>query len=139
MNIFPIVFFQVAAAAIPTLLIAIAVGMKQADAFAKLFEKASKRAKPFLVGFWVVLVLMILLGEIAAIRAIARGSGNRLEAEFVWSAIMICLFMIVLEMMQPLGRLMSARGHIILLESMMGVFILIIIYTLLVFNGVVPL
>lgn len=139
MNNVPIVFFQVAAAAIPTLLIAIVVGLKQADAFAQLFKKASKRLKPVLLGFWLLLVLMIVLGELCAFRAIARGSGNSLEAESVWAAIMICLGMIVLEMLQPLGRLMTVRGHVILLQSAFVAFGILAVYTLLILWGVVPL
>lgn len=139
MNSVPIIFFQVSAAAIPTLLIAIVVGLKHADAFAKYFGRASKRAKPFYLAFWLLLILMIVVGEFAAFRAIARGSGNALEVEMVWTAIMICVFMIVLEMLQPPGLLMSGRGHIILFQSATAFFGIAVIYSSLILWGIVPL
>lgn len=135
----PIMFFQVGATAIPTLLIAVAVGIKQGAIYADFYAVAKGWHKKFAMVLLAMVTLAIVLGEMAALRAIARGSGNAIEVEMVWAAIMTCLLLIVLEMVQPLAEKMAPdSGHTLML-SVAGVWFVFAAYSALVIYGVVPL
>lgn len=136
----PIMFFQVAATAIPTLLIAVAVGIKQGATYAEYYGQIKRPwVKIMLVGMTVVLGLAIALGEFAALRAIARGSGNGLEAELVFSAIYVCFMLIFMELLAPFAQHMTLRAHSRLLGSAAAVWTGFAVYFMLILYGVVPL
>jgi hypothetical protein len=136
----PIMFFQVASTAIPTLLIAVAVGIKQGATFAGMYERAKTEDwKARMVLITVGLVSIIVLGELAALRAIARGSGNELEALMAWAAIMNCLLLILLEFILPIAYKMRHKGFNRLLQGVSYGVMALAVYVLLIVVGVVPL
>jgi hypothetical protein len=142
MNDLPIMFFQVAASAIPTLLIAVAVGIKQGATYAKQYGQLAARGfkfKAMVLGITVAIGLAIAMGEFAALRAIARGSGNSAEVELVFTAIFICFLLIVLEMLAPFAESMTPQNHIRLLTGVSGIWVLFAGYYLLISNGIIPL
>ncbi|TQJ40764.1 hypothetical protein FBY33_2855 [Arthrobacter sp. SLBN-112] len=69
----PIMFFQAASTAIPTLLIAVAVGIKQGATFAGFYERAKTGGhKRHLVLMTVGLPVVTVLGQMAPSRCAAR-------------------------------------------------------------------
>lgn len=139
MNDVPIMFFQVAATAIPTLLIAVAVGIKQGATFAEGFVLVEGVHRRILGALGVFVTLSIVLGEFAALRAVIRGSGNQLELELAFAAIAGCLLLITIEMVTPLVKKLSPRGGGRLLSSVAGLWMVLAIYTLLISGGLIPL
>ncbi|MBT2565269.1 hypothetical protein J7I84_01945 [Arthrobacter sp. ISL-85] len=139
MNQLPIMFFQVAATAIPTLLIAVAIGIKHGDTYAGYYERVQGRIRYLYPSLTVAMGLVVALGEFAALRAIARGSGNHLEAEMVWGAIHICLLLIVIELLEPFGKTMKRPQHKLLLMSICVLWMVTAIYVALIIYGIVPL
>jgi protein-S-isoprenylcysteine O-methyltransferase Ste14 len=135
----PIMFFQVGATAIPTLLIAVAVGIKQGAIYAEIYDRAAGWHKKFALVLLCLVTLSIVLGETAALRAIARGSGNGMEIELVWTAIMVCLLLIALEMVQPLSAKMTEEGGHRLLLTVAGAWMVMGAYSALIIYGVLPL
>ncbi|MDQ0078241.1 hypothetical protein [Arthrobacter oryzae] len=135
----PIMFFQVGATAIPTLLIAVTVGIKHGEIYATDYEHAKKKHKVYILAVLSAMALVIVLGEMSALRAIARGAGNRLEVDLVWSAIMACILLITLEMMKPMADKMSPKGGRRLLLIVTGAWVVLTAYSALVIYGVVPL
>ncbi|WP_285250239.1 hypothetical protein [Pseudarthrobacter sp. fls2-241-R2A-168] len=140
MNNVPIMFFQVSATAIPTLLIAVAVGIKQGQTFAGFYERAvTGRHKRVLLVMTIVLPLIIILGELCALRAVLRGAGNELELLLVWGAYFNCLLLIFLEFIVPIGYKLKFKGFG---KLMNGVSIgggMLGLYMLLIAAGVIPL
>jgi MFS family permease len=139
MNAVSITYFQAAATAIPTLLIAVAVGIKQGAIYADYYGLLRGRRKIFVLVMLSIVALAIVLGEMAALRAIARGSGNTLEVELSWAAIMTCMLLIVLEMVQPLAEKMAPENGHRLRLSVAGFWFVLAAYSALVIYGVVPL
>ncbi|WP_306633669.1 hypothetical protein [Pseudarthrobacter siccitolerans] len=115
MNNVPIMLFQAGATAIPTLLIAIAVGLKQGAAQAEAFESSSKPMKIVTVFFGVVLILSLVCGELAAITALYHGEGDVFLAKLVCIAITNCLGILAFEFLQPLAEAMPVPAALSLL------------------------
>jgi hypothetical protein len=139
MNQLPIMYFQVGATAIPTLLIAVAVGIKHGAAYASYYEQVKGWPRFLFLVITVVTGLAVALGEFAALRAIARGSGNQLEGEMVWSAISLCLLLIVMELVEPFAEKMERRNHKNLMLGIVGVWMVMCVYVSMISTGVIPL
>jgi hypothetical protein len=98
----PIQFFQVGAAAIPTLLVAVSVGLKQGAQYAELATKSGPIVRYATALLSLFLMLNIVAGELCALYALTIGSGDTALARPVATAIMICLLIIALEFLKPI-------------------------------------
>ena len=96
----PIPFFQAAATAIPTLLIALAVGVKMGNQFATdspyRLDKLGKATAALLV------VATIVSGEFVALAALIEGAGSANQATWVLTSIGTCIYFLGFELLTPL-------------------------------------
>ncbi|MFB9654777.1 hypothetical protein [Pseudarthrobacter oxydans] len=87
----------------------------------------------------VVLPLIIVLGELCALRAILRESGNELELIFVLGAYFNCLLLIFLEFVVPIGHQLKVKGFGKLMNGVSVGGGLLGLYVLLIAADVIPL
>lgn len=124
----PIQFFQVGATAIPTLLIAVAVGVKQGAAYAEMFSNSSRLMKCVtLFGLFTFLV-SVVGGELAALTALYQGKGTPSQAIFVYTGIGNTLAALVAEYVQPMAKAMSFRGGLVLWILVLLAWIGVVVY-----------
>src|SRR5450755_936578 len=105
----PVQYFQVAAAAIPTLLIAVAVGAKQGQ---QMWDavKGAKGFDRFMRVTWpLVLTVIVLGGEISALGGTVTNGGGGLQASIAFMAIVVLLYTIALELVAPMRSQLSKR------------------------------
>lgn len=113
--------FQAGATAIPTLLIAIAVGLKHGAAQAETFKSSSALIKIVTVFMGVILIVSLVGGELAALTALYHGEGNVFLAKLVFVAIINCLGILAFEFLQPLIIAMPALAAVSLsLAALLG-------------------
>lgn len=98
----PIQFFQVSAAAIPTLLVAVVVGLKQGSLWAETMNKSGWFVKLSTTTVSLAIILTIICGEFCAVYALTIGEGTSALAKPVCAAIAFCLLIIALEFLKPI-------------------------------------
>lgn len=103
-------FFQVAATAIPTSLIAIAIGARSADDY---IHNHANTAKALERGIAVCTALMItaiaIAGELSALIALGTGRSTSFEADAVTLAIILLLFSISAVLINPIVSALKSR------------------------------
>lgn len=95
-------YFQAVATAIPTLLIALAVGMRLGETTAARLEAVPVK---HLTRFTIILAtntLIIVAGEFAALFALVRGGGNGVEAIICFLAVVVCLNNLIVFLLLPI-------------------------------------
>ncbi|WP_156507344.1 hypothetical protein [Arthrobacter sp. OY3WO11] len=124
----PLAYFQVGATAIPTLLVAVAVGLKQGVTHAEEFKKASRIDKGVAVFTVVLFSLSVGVGELAALTALYRGEGSSLQALLVWGAVSFALLLIIMEFITPIVSAMKSLGAVILWAGLIVVWLISVVY-----------
>lgn len=118
MVLVPIAYFQVAATAIPTLLVAMAVGMKHGTNLAESMKGATKWERGLMAVFGVAMAFMVSWGETLSLLALVKGRGEVWQAGHVFSAIASLIFIVIYEFVYPikeaLGKLGSALFNVAL-------------------------
>ena len=105
----PIQFFQAGATVIPTLMIAVVVGMKYGEGPARRLEGKGKIARLVLVVLFVVSLLGGIFGaEFIALTALIQGGGTAQQAFYVWLGISVAFYFLAHEFMKPIRS--SATG-----------------------------
>jgi hypothetical protein len=107
----PLAFFQVAATAIPTLLVAMAVGMKRGEGLGTAFKNAKKQYQMLIVLFTLLMVAVIGWGEMLALLVLAKGQGEVWQARWVFTAIATLIFVLIVEFVGPLDRALGKWGN----------------------------
>ncbi|MET3812432.1 hypothetical protein [Arthrobacter sp. UYEF3] len=117
----PITFFQAGATAIPTLLIAVAVGLKQGVIQAEMLKKASNFGKIGILIPAVLFVVSVVAGLLAAVTALFYDHGSSFQAGLVLTALMNSLAFIVIEFFTPIAAaLRPGAGVLIWVFTLIG-------------------
>ncbi|SDP33250.1 hypothetical protein SAMN04487914_10890 [Arthrobacter sp. ok909] len=121
----PMPFFQVGATAIPTLLVAVAIGIKAGNLHGEVFQSARKSHKIAALFSSFFFIAIVTAGELSALTALFKGYGNSIQAACIWTAMTTCLFLIIIEFVGPISNSMTAKGGwtlaTVLLLSWVGV------------------
>jgi hypothetical protein len=123
----PIAFFQVGATAIPTLLIAVAVGLKQGVSHAESFKK-TKGDRAVAVFTVSLFSLTVGAGQLAALTALYQGTGGRFQALLVWMAVSFALMFIIMEFITPVVSAMKPLGGAIMWGGMLVAWLISVVY-----------
>ncbi|TFC03362.1 hypothetical protein [Cryobacterium sp. MDB2-33-2] len=123
MSTLPIQFFQVGAAAIPTLLVAVSLTLKMGASNAVAIQAANRVWKTGLILSTVLLPVLIIAGELNAVVPLLTGQPNRQQAVWVWVAISICIVALLLELVMPVCAVISKATQIILLGIIVAAFL----------------
>jgi len=97
----PIQYFQAIAGAIPTLLIALAVGLKTGDELAEGIEETALRRR---LKFYIPVLsagTIIICGEAWALIALATGWGGAAQAVFCAASLLMCLLFLLYAFVRP--------------------------------------
>ncbi|MET3349022.1 UNVERIFIED_ORG: heme exporter protein D [Arthrobacter sp. UYEF1] len=128
MSQIPLAFFQAGATAIPTILIALAIGMKHGTQEAESIARQSRRERRTSIGFVLLLVLTVVGGEFSALFALLSGSGNYALATMVWLGVSMGLLTLIGELLKPILGVLSKNERRILIWPLLvlwcGVFVL---------------
>ncbi len=128
MSQIPLAFFQAGATAIPTILIALAIGMKHGTQEAERIARKSLRERRTSIGFVLLLVLAVVGGEFSALFALLLGSGNYALATIVWLGVSLGLLTLIGELLKPILGVLSKNESRILIWPVLilwcGVFVL---------------
>lgn len=124
----PIAYFQVGATAIPTLLVAVAVGLKLGLSHAEEFKKASRVDKGVAVFTVVLFSLSVGIGELAALTALYQGEGSSLQAFLVWGAVSFALLLIIMEFITPIVSAMKPLGAVLVWAGLVVIWLISVVY-----------
>lgn len=111
----PVQFFQVTAAAIPTLVIAMAVGAKQGQLMADSFARSNGSGRFLLVFFSVIVFALVFAGEWLSLRALIWGNGEKVSALIIYCCIALLLYLVCWQFIFPIKEFFS-EGQWSLLE-----------------------
>jgi hypothetical protein len=105
----PVQYFQATAAAIPTLLNAIAVGMKGGIQYADYMNSMKSGSDRSKVILWAIgLIYVIAGGEVAALIAILTNNGSLFQAGWAFAAVIFCFLALASEFIRPVLQIMTA-------------------------------
>lgn len=107
MSSVPVQFFQAGAGVVPTLMIAVVVGMKFGEGPAQHLEGKGKIGRIVVLVLAVLSIAGIFASEFVSLAALIRGGGTTDQAYVVWLGITIAFYFLAMEYLTPVKRLAS--------------------------------
>lgn len=121
----PMEYFQAGATAIPTILIALAVGARQGTTWAKDMQKETRLGRILAICIVSFCVLVIVGGETSALVALFTGHRTIMEADMVWAGVMIGLLLLIVELIKPVMEVLKKREKYVLQAMIVFIWLLI--------------
>lgn len=121
----PMVYFQAGATAIPTILIALAIGAKQGQTWAEGLQTETRLGRISSMLLVVFCVFLMFAGEASALIALFTNDPDITQADMVWFAVMIGLLLLTLELIKPYREVLKKRERTFL-QIMIGILWLLI-------------
>lgn len=114
MGTIPMAYFQAGATAIPTILIAVAVGVRQGTTWARDMQKETRLGRILTICIVIFCVLIIVGGEASALVALLTGHGTLMAADVVWGGVMSGLLLLTAELIKPFMEVLRKRERCVL-------------------------
>lgn len=111
----PVQFFQVAATAIPTLMIALFIGAKNGENVAKRMSASGWFIKALGVLGTLAFLTAILFGELASLIGVIANGGGTTRADLIMWVIILMLLVLSFELVDPVARVLGGKRWIVYL------------------------